>query len=150
MAFLTLDDVEGQVETLVLGKAYSEAADALAVDTVLVLRGRLDHQERGQTKLIAQEVERFEPSADEVARARAAKAAEPIVLRIRAADFGAALVDELKTVFENFPGENEVLLEMETREGARRLRFGDGYRVCDSAALHAELDALLGTGAQAA
>jgi len=150
MAFLTLDDVEGQVEALVLGKAYLEAGEALAVDSILIMRGRLDHQERGQTKLIAQEVELFEPTEDEVAKARTAKEQEPIVLAINAAAFGASLVDDLKTVFEHFPGEAEVLLEMETREGTRRLRFGEGYRVRPSAALRAELDALLGTGAQAA
>ena len=119
MAFATLDDVEGQVETLILGKAYARSVEFLAVDSVLIVRGRLDHQERGQTKLIAQEVEPFEPTEDEVARARSAKALEPIVLEIDAAAFGASLVDELKDVFENFPGEAEVLLEMETREGTQ-------------------------------
>ena len=73
-----------------------------------------------------------------------------LVLQITAAEFGATLVDELKAVFEAFPGESEVMLEMQTRDGLRRLRFGDGYRVRPSAALHAELDALLGAGARAA
>ena len=53
-------------------------------------------------------------------------------------------------MFESFPGESEVELEMRTREGRRRLRFGDGYRVRQSAALQAELSALVGAGAQAA
>jgi DNA polymerase-3 subunit alpha len=150
MMFATLDDVEGQVELLVLGKAYTEAADFLAVDSVVLVRGRLDHQERGQTKLVAHEVTSFEPSEDEVSRARVARSTEPIVLRIDAAAFGASLVDELKAVFANFPGEAEVMLEMQTRDGLRRLRFGDGYRVQPSAALRAELDALLGLGARAA
>jgi hypothetical protein len=43
-----------------------------------------------------------------------------------------------------------VLLEMETRQGLRRLRFGSDYRVRPSAALDAELDALLGAGSRAA
>jgi phage-related protein len=42
------------------------------------------------------------------------------------------------------------MLEMQTREGMRRLRFGEGYRVRRSAALDAELHALLGSPAQAA
>ena len=150
MAFVTLDDVEGQVDTLVLGKSYSETVEWLGVDSIVLVKGRLDHQERGQTKLVAQELERFEPTEDEVARARQARAPKPIVLRIHAGEFGPALVDELKAVFEHFPGESEVTLEMETREGTRRLRFGDGYRVRPSAALRAELDALLGSGARAA
>jgi DNA polymerase-3 subunit alpha len=116
----------------------------------VLVRGRLDHQERGQTKLVAHEVTSFEPSEDEVSRARVARSTEPIVLRIDAAAFGASLVDELKAVFANFPGEAEVMLEMQTRDGLRRLRFGDGYRVQPSAALRAELDALLGLGARAA
>jgi len=150
MMFATLDDVEGQVEMLVLGKAYTEAADFLATDVIVIVRGRLDHQERGQTKLVAHEVERFEPTADELTGARAARKLEPVLLRINAAEFGAGLVDELKLIFANFPGQAEVMLEMETREGSRRLRFGDGYRVQPSAAFHAEVDALLGLGARAA
>src|SRR5918994_4416812 len=150
MAFLTLDDVEGQVDALILGQAYVNARESLAVDTVLVVKGRLDHQERGQTKLIATEVSAFEPSDDEVARARSARASSPVVVRVRAHEWAPSLVDELKAVFEHFPGRAEVVLEMQTREGLRKLRFGDGYRARDSAALHAELDALLGSGARAA
>ncbi len=150
MMFATLDDVEGQVEMLILGKAYEEGGDSVNVDSVLVVRGRLDHKERGQTKLMVQELETFEPSDDELARARAARAPGPLVLRIHAADFGASLVDELKSVFESFPGDSEVQLEMETREGMRRLKFGHGYRVTQSAALDAELDLVLGSGARAA
>ncbi len=150
MAFATLDDIEGQVEMLVLGKAYEESTESLAMDSIVLVTGRLDHKERGQTKLIAQEVQAFRPTDDEVARARAARGTEPIVRRINASAFGVSLVDELKSVFESFPGETEVILEMETREGLRCLRFGAGYRVKPSAALHAELDALLGSSAQAA
>ena len=39
---------------------------------------------------------------------------------------------------------------MQTREGLRRLRFGDGYRVRPSSGLRAELDGLLGPGVMAA
>ena len=39
---------------------------------------------------------------------------------------------------------------MRTREGTRRLRFGDEYRVAPSPALRAELDQLLGPAALAA
>jgi len=103
--------------------------------------------------LVVAEAEAFEPGEDEVAAARAkAKAREPdrIVLKIRAGEFGPQLLEELKSLFEAFPGKCEVLLEMETREGTRRLRFGDEYCVTPSAALRAELDQLLGPRALAA
>jgi hypothetical protein len=43
-----------------------------------------------------------------------------------------------------------VVLEMRTREGTRRLRFGNQYSVTPSGALRAELDQLLGPKALAA
>jgi DNA polymerase-3 subunit alpha len=120
----------------------------------VVVRGRVDHKNRGETSLVVAEAEHFEPGADELAAARAKAAAkrdpEQIVLRVRAAEFGPHLVEELKALFESFPGRTEVLLEMKTREGTRTLRFGDGYRVSASGALRAQLDELLGPRALAA
>ena len=99
--------------------------------------------------LVVAEAEPFEPGEDEVAAARAkAKARQPdrILLRVSAAEFGPQLVEELKSLFGSFPGDCEVVLEMETREGTRRLRFGRDYCVTPSQALRAELDQLLGPG----
>jgi hypothetical protein len=72
------------------------------------------------------------------------------VLTVNAADFGPTLLEELKAVFASHPGENDVVLAMETRGGVRRLRFGRQYRVAPSHGLRAELDSLLGPHALAA
>jgi DNA polymerase-3 subunit alpha len=153
MMFATLDDVEGQVEMLVFKADQAESASVIAPDAVVIVRGRLDHKERGETKLVVGEAERFEPDQAEIERAAAtapARDSGPLTLRINAADFRPTLVEELKSVFEHFQGETEVLLEMETREGLRRLRFGQEYRVRTSSGLRAELDGLLGPGVMAA
>jgi DNA polymerase III subunit alpha len=150
--FATLDDLEGRVE-LFVRDASGDAAARIELDRVIVVRGRVDHKGRGEMSVVVAEAEPFEPGADEVAAARAkarARAPERIVLRISAAEFGPDLVDELKTVFQSFPGDCEVLLEMATREGTRRLRFGREYCVSPSQALRAELDQLLGPRALAA
>ena len=150
MAFATLDDVEGQVEMLVMGKAYEASSEFLVADAIVVARGRLDHKGRGETKLVAQELELFQPTEDEVARARAARDTGPLRLHIDAGAFGVSLIEELKGILTHFPGDCEVLLVMKTRDGARELRFGREYRVRPSAGLDAELDALLGAGSRAA
>ena len=151
--FATLDDLEGQIE-LFVRDAGGEAAEQIELDRVVVVRGRVDHKNRGETSLVVAEAERFEPGADELATARAKAAArrdpEKIVLRVRAAQFGPHLVEELKTLFESFPGRSEVLLEMKTREGTRTLRFGDSYRISPSPPLRAQLDELLGPRSLAA
>jgi DNA polymerase-3 subunit alpha len=151
MMFATLDDVEGQVEMLVFNSAYASNAETIDADAVVVVRGRVDHKERGETKLVVQEAERFEPGPDEIkAAAIAPRREEPIVLEINAADFAPILLEELKAVFDHFPGETEVMLRMQTREGQRTLRFGSDYKVRDSSALRAELDGVLGPGVMAA
>jgi DNA polymerase-3 subunit alpha len=149
--FAALDDLEGRLE-LFVRDAASEVAEALEVDRVVVVRGRVDKGEGGKLSLVAHEAELFEPGAGELAAARAKleAAAEPLLLRVDAAAFGAGLIDDLKAVFGDFPGENEVLLEMRTRDGVRKLRFGTDYRVNPSPALRAELDQLLGPAALAA
>jgi len=50
-------------------------------------------------------------------------------LRVDAARLQATVIDELRDVFERYPGESEFVLEMDTRAGLRRLRFGADYRV---------------------
>ena len=69
MMFATLDDVEGQVEMLVFKADQAESAAVIAPDAIVVVRGRLDHKDRGETKLVVQEAERFEPDSEEIARA---------------------------------------------------------------------------------
>ncbi len=150
--FATLDDLEGRVE-LFVRDAAGEAAEQIELDRVILVRGRVDHKGRGEMSLVVAEAEPFEPGEDELAAARAkARARDPerIVLRVNAANFGPQLLEDLKSVFHAFPGKCEVLLEMTTREGTRRLRFGSDYSVAPSPALRAEIDQLLGPKALAA
>ncbi len=151
--FATLDDLEAQVE-LFVRDAAGEASEAIETDRVIVVRGRVDHKGRGQTSLVVAEAERFEPDAAELAAAEARAAAKrdpkEFKLEIDAAEFGPGLIDELKALFEGFPGQSEVLLVMRTREGPRRLRFGDEYRISPSPPLRAQLAEVLGPRSLAA
>src|SRR5438045_6432521 len=72
MLFATLDDLEAQVEMLVFNSSYAANSEKVDVDKVVIVRGRVDHKEQGETKLIAQEVEVFDPTHEEVEAARSA------------------------------------------------------------------------------
>src|SRR5204863_5362283 len=155
MMFATLDDLEGTIELLVFGNVLGEAEGHLAPDRILTVRGRVDHRDATNTCMIAQEVAGFEPTPDEIAAADARAATvvaarAPLHLRVNAARLPGGVIGELKHVLENFPGEAEVVLEMQTAGGARRLRLGSSYRVTPSPSLRAELDQLLGDAALAA
>ncbi|HEU4736945.1 MAG TPA: DNA polymerase III subunit alpha [Solirubrobacterales bacterium] len=153
MMFATLDDVEGQVEMLVFKADESESAAVIEPDAIVVVRGRLDHKDRGETKLVVQEAERFEPDAAEIAAAPAVASAPsgPFKVEIEAALLTVALVDELKAVLEHHKGEAEVHLAIHNGAAEpRRFLLGEGYRVRPSGRLRSELDHVLGTAAIAA
>jgi DNA polymerase-3 subunit alpha len=149
MMFATLDDLVGAVEMLVFGKALAEHESALAVDEVVIVKGRVDHKEAGKTCVVVQSVESFSPSHEEIQRARsqaeaaarnATALAQPVHLRVAAADLSRSALDDLKQAIEDFPGPAEVLVDIDTSAGTRRMRLGEEYRVQHTATLRAELE----------
>jgi len=118
------------------------------------VRGRIDHKERGETKLVVQEAERFEPGAGEIASAAAARIApsEPVKLTIDAAELDRpGVIDQMKEVFEHHKGEAEVHLAICNGEGKPTVvKLGNRYRVRASSGLRAELGHVLGPKALAA
>ncbi len=149
MMFATLDDLEGSVEILVFGKALAAGEGALAPDSVVLVRGKVDHKDRDKTCLVAQQIEGFDPTPDEVRLAEqeeAKRVAKPSLLRLRlvASALPKAVLGDLRELLAGFPGESEVVIELATSSGERRLKLGPDFRVRRSAALNAELEDLLG------
>jgi DNA polymerase-3 subunit alpha len=149
MMFATVDDLESSIEIIVFGKALAASEEALAADSIVIVRGRVDHKDREKTCVIAQQVDRFDPTPEEVQKAEesAAKltlAPSALRLRLDATVLPASVLGELKDVLAGFPGESDVVIELSTSVGPRRLKLGPGFRVARGAALHAELDSLLG------
>ncbi len=154
MMFATLDDVEGQVEMLVFKADQAESAEIIQPDAIVLVRGRLDHKDRGETKLVVQEAQRFEPGAAEIAAAPKKVTALPSGPFEVSVDVGRlrkpGLMEELKSLFEDHKGEADVHLVMQTAEGPKKLKIGEGYRVQVSPHLRYELHQLLGPDALAA
>jgi DNA polymerase-3 subunit alpha len=149
MSFITLSDTEAAVECVVFAKTMESAGDALQIDAVVLIRGKVEHKERDSTTLLAQQIERFEPSAEEVERARTqaarpVRAPAPLRLQLDATVLPARALGELKDLLTGFPGDADVVVELATGAGRRRLKLGPSFRVARSAGLHAELDSLLG------
>jgi DNA polymerase-3 subunit alpha len=152
MMFATLDDLGEAVEMLVFGKPLAACEEALTVDSIVIVRGKVDHKDRDKICLLVQDASRFEPTEDEVAQARerAAKTVQPpraLNLRLDAARLPASALEELKDLLGGFPGDLDVVIELHTSTGPRRLKLGPGFRVTRSVGLQAELDALLGSAA---
>jgi DNA polymerase-3 subunit alpha len=145
MMFATLDDLEGQAEILVFNSAYAQNAEKVDTGAIVIVRGRVDHKERGETKVVVQEVERFDPTPEEVELAQAEAAPAAVVHRrltlTVAPDVPTTFLEELMDVVRGHPGDHELMLLV----GERRLLLGPDYRVDASSACRGELAALPGT-----
>jgi DNA polymerase III subunit alpha len=151
MMFATLDDLGGAVEMLVFGKALAEHEAALAVDQVVLVRGRVDHKEAGKTCLIVQTVEVFAPSEQEIADARkqadvdarmAVSLAKPMSVRVDLAGISSSAIEEIKQLAADYPGPAEMWIEIATPAGIRPLRLGEAYRVQNTPTVRAELESI--------
>jgi DNA polymerase-3 subunit alpha len=145
MMFATLDDLEGSVEMLVFNSAYADNADKITGDKVLIVRGRVDHKEAGETKLVVQDVEVFEPTPEEVedAKREAAAVAAAPPKRVTVSlpeEMPVHFIQDLKELVHHHRGEYELML----RIGQRSLLLGPDYRVADSASFRSELEELAG------
>jgi DNA polymerase-3 subunit alpha len=165
MMFATLADLEDSVEMLLFGKALSEHEETLAVDEILLVRGRVDHKEAGKTCVVVGEVDPFRPSAQEIADAASAGSSAapsapspaaaptperqpaPVCLQLDAARLPVGVIEDLKRVIAEYPGQAEVVLEIQTSHGERRLRLGEGFRVTHTPALRAELERVIESAA---
>jgi DNA polymerase-3 subunit alpha len=137
MVFATLDDLTGSAEVVVFNSTYAAARDHLEPDRVLVVKGRVDHKQAGETKVIAMEVTPFE----------ATPVRHEVRLRIDARRAPAGLIRELATLVKDYPGEAAVYVDLETSDGERTLALGPGYKVKPDADFFAEARALLGEAA---
>ncbi len=151
MMFATLDDLEESVEMIVFGRALADNEAALAVDKIVLVRGRVDHKEAGKTSLIMQSVEELTPDRQELEAAadgegtegHAPQDAPPLRLRVDVRRLTANAIEELKQLLQDFPGPSEVVLELAGDGRCRLLRLGEGYRVQHTAALRAEAEQTL-------
>jgi DNA polymerase-3 subunit alpha len=137
MVFALLDDPSGSAEVVVFNSTYAAAREYLEPDRVLVVKGRVDHKQAGETKLVALEVSLFE----------AAQERREVRLRIDARHAPAGLIRELALLVRDFPGDALVYVSLETSLGERTLALGPEYRVKPDADFFAEARALLGEAA---
>src|SRR5262249_56305349 len=104
------------------------------LERIVVVEGRVDHKQEGETKLLAIEVAEFE----------AAQPITEVTLRVDARKAPAGIVRELGHLVRDFPGDAKLFLALDTSEGQKTLELGPGYKVRPVPDFYAEAKALLG------
>jgi DNA polymerase-3 subunit alpha len=134
MVFLALDDPTGSADVVVFNSTYQAARELCVADRILVVKGRVDHKQQGETKLIAMEVTAFEAVAER----------RDVRFRIDASRARAGIIRELALLVKDFPGDSPVYVSLETSMGSKTLALGPDYRVRPDSDFLAEAKALLG------
>jgi DNA polymerase-3 subunit alpha len=137
MAFVQLEDVTGSVEVVVFTQAYAAMRALLLDDAVLVVKGRVDHKQAGETKLVAMEIAPFEATPER----------REVRLKVDARAARAGVIRELAGVVRDFPGEAPVYVDVVTSVGPKLLELGPEYRVDPQPDFFAEVRHLLGEAA---
>jgi DNA polymerase III subunit alpha len=137
MVFMRLDDVTGGAEVVVFNSVYAQSRELCVTDRILIVKGRVDHKQEGETKLLAIEVSPFEAVAER----------KEVTIKIDARLARAGVVRDLATLVKDFPGDSRVNLLLEMSEGTKQLVLGPQYKVRPVPDFFAEAKALLGESA---
>ncbi len=135
MVFATVEDLTGSVEVVAFNSTYAQARDALVQDAILIVKGRVDHKQMGETKLVALEITAFEATPER----------KEVRLKVDGRKAPAGLIHELGDLIRRYPGEARVHVDVLTSEGPAA--FTIGPKVQPIADFFAEVKSLLGEAA---
>ena len=129
-----LEDIDGGIECRAWPKVFEQYRELLVEDAIIKVKGRIERRAEGDSMLAAIEVVRFNGVSEY----------HPLTVVIDAGCVAPTVIDDLRRVLADFPGQVPVVLQMVRGDQRARLRVGDGLRVEPVAGLYAELKALLG------
>jgi DNA polymerase-3 subunit alpha len=143
-----LEDLVGGVQVVGFPSVYEQAADLVAADRIVLVKGRIDLRGR-ELQIVASEVRELGRSSPAGSAApTSADPSDPLLLSVPTAECTNGLVSRLKQTLASHPGETPVVLRLVSEEDrGKTLRLSDGYRVDASGGLLAELRTLLGASA---
>ncbi|HYO31860.1 MAG TPA: DNA polymerase III subunit alpha [Nocardioidaceae bacterium] len=135
-AVVSLEDLEGTVNVMVFPRDYQAASALLVEDAVVLVKGRA---KRGRDEAV--ELTALEVSAPALNRS---VNEGPVVISMPTVRVTPPVVEQLKDVLSTHPGVAEVHLKLQSAGRTMVMKLDEHLRVNPSAALMADLKALLG------
>jgi DNA polymerase-3 subunit alpha len=101
MAFVTVEDFFGSYEVIVFSGCYQRQRGKLLQDSIVVVRGKVSTKDRGESKVIADDIY----TIDEALRLLSRR----VHLTLHAGLFGESELERLKEIVGRFPGERDIV-----------------------------------------
>jgi DNA polymerase III subunit alpha len=130
---ITVEDFDGEVTVMFMGKTYTEFQSMLQGDSILVIRGRVSRRDDG-LNLHAQSA--FAPDLGTI------DASGPLVLMMPERRANQIVVEELLETLQRHKGDTEVTIKLHSGSTAKVFELPHQVRV--TADLYGELKGLLG------
>jgi DNA polymerase-3 subunit alpha len=135
-ANVTIEDFEGEVSVMFMGKTYKEYSESLVNDEVVVIRGRLNARDDGFA------ISAF--SMETIALGAEGLNHGPLRLQIHESDATRSVLENLDAMLKAHPGKDEVQLSFIDETNPRSFKLQPTVKISDD--LIGELKALLGSG----
>ncbi len=117
MAFVTLEDLTGTVETIAFPELYRGAMLHLVKGAALLVTGQVDVTEEA-VKILLSHVQPLAEAADSAGTAEKGRTvAVPVEIRVSSTALSLGLLQEIRAVVDRYPGSSPVRLHLETAPG---------------------------------
>lgn len=133
---VTVEDFEGEMNVMLMGKTYQEYARTIEADQVVVIRGRISQRDEGNT-LHAYSIEVLEAAAE--------LPTGPLTLRVKEQSATREVLEELNLILRNYPGAEDVQINLINQNQERMFKLQPKVQI--TAGLVSELKVLLGASA---
>lgn len=130
---VVLEDFEGEINVMLMGKTYQEFGRNLETDQVVVVRGRISQRDDGNS-IHCYSIETIE--------AGAAEQTGPLIIRLNETDANRETLEELDRILRVHAGKQEVQVRLISGDGERMFKLQP--MVATSSDLYGELKVLLG------
>ena len=134
-ANVSIEDFEGEINVMFMGKTYREYSEQLVNDEVVVIRGRLNMRDDG----IAISAFSLEP----IAIGAQGVSSGPLRLQLQESEATRSVLENLDSTLKAHPGKEEVHLTFVDENNPRSFKLQPTVKITDD--LLGELKALLGT-----
>jgi len=135
-AIVVLEDMTGETEIQFFSKTYETYIRDLVEDVVVAIKVRAREREGGTVSFSAVEMR--------IPNVSAALDTTPVAITLPATRVTPPLVDEVKRILRDHPGNVEVQLVLTGPDKPLKMRLGDEYRVSRSTSLYGDLKAAFG------
>jgi DNA polymerase-3 subunit alpha len=102
MSFVTMEDFHGSYEVIVFSSCYQKQRGKLLQDSIVVVKGKISVRDRGEGKVIADEIY----TIDEALRFLSRK----VHVTLRSDSFGMNELEVLRDVVGRYPGERDLVI----------------------------------------